>query len=93
MLILTKLSATKLLALVLRVGQDVPVHLVRVEVSEDGDRSGDADAGLANVMLEEVRTQELLVRGHPDGDDFIDQLSRSRVFLSKRANGSIKNIE
>ena len=43
---------------------------------EHGDRPGDSDAGMVDVVLKEVGAEELLVGVHSDGDDLVDDLKK-----------------
>ena len=65
---------------VVPLGLEGVVDLV-VVVLEDGDGPGDADPGVADVVLEEVGPEQLLVGVHPDRDDLVDDL-RARVVVN-----------
>ena len=51
---------------------------VWVVVLEDGDGARDAHAAVLQLVLVKVRTQQLLVRVHPDRDYFVDGLNRGQ---------------
>ena len=46
-------------------------------VFEDWDCSRDTDPRMANVVLKEVGSDQLLVSRHPDGNDLVDELVRN----------------
>ena len=54
---------------------DGDVHVL-VVMLEHGDRPGDSDAGMVDVVLKEVGAEELLVGVHSDGDDLVDDLKK-----------------